>query len=121
MQENTDFSSILQWIPCIVYNFNNKNLIVFEDSIIYKGDLLLVASWISIPQLPPTIVLILSKKELSFLKWLFLLSTPAKLNLDRVIVQRSFGYTHDYFTSNQMECINVKLFKQLKDCAICIS
>ena len=63
MQENTDFSSILQWIPCIVYNFN-KNLITFEDSIIYKGDLLLVASWISIPQLPPTTVLILSKKEI---------------------------------------------------------
>ena len=49
------------------------------------------------------------------------------LNLDRVIVQRSFEHslkkltTIDYLTNDQMECIDVKLVKQLKGCAICVS
>ena len=41
-----------------------------------------------------------------------------------MVVQRSFGHSYkksttiDYFTNDQMKCINMKLVKQLKDCAI---
>ena len=50
-----------------------------------------------------------------------------KLNLDRVIVQRSFRHslkkltTINYLINDQMECTYIKLVEKLKDCAICIS
>ena len=50
-----------------------------------------------------------------------------KLNLDCVIFQRSFGHslkkltTIDYLNNDHMECIEVKLVRQLKDCTICVS
>ena len=59
--------------------------------------------------------------------YVIVFSFHPKLNLDRLVVQRSFACsfkkltTIDYLTNGQMECINSKLVSQLKDYAICVN
>ena len=63
-----------------------------------------------------------AEKNVFVVSYVIVFAFNPKLNLDRVIIQRSFGHslktskTIDYLTSGEMECINVKLVKQLKDC-----
>ena len=67
------------------------------------------------------------QKKMFVVSYVIVFVFHPKLNLDCVIAQRNFGHslknltTIDYLTSHQMECVNVKLVKQLKDCAICVS
>ena len=67
------------------------------------------------------------QKNMFLVSYVIVFTFLPKLNLHCRTVQRSFGHslkkltTIDYLASDQMECINVKLVKQLKDCAICVS
>ena len=67
------------------------------------------------------------EKKMFVVSYVIVFDFHPKLNLDRVIFQRSFGHslkkltTIYYLSNDQMECIDVKLVKKLKDCAICVS
>ena len=57
----------------------------------------------------------------------FMSAFRPKLNLNRVIIQRSFGHsllklaTAEYLTEDQPNFVHKDLIKQLKDCAINVS
>ena len=104
-------------IPGIVYNFNNKNLISFEDNIIYKGDLPLV-TYMGFETTATTDNCFNPEQTKMFaVSCVIVFVFHPKLNLDRVIAQRSFGNsikkltTIDYLINDQMECIDIKSVK----------
>ena len=96
----------------------------FEDNIGYKGDLPLVAYKDYEATAPTDSCFNPEQKRIFVVSYVIVFAFYPKINLDSVVVQRSFGHSYkksttiDYFTNDQMKCINMKLVKQLKDCAI---
>ena len=114
-------------IPGIVYNFNNQNLVTFEDNLGYKGDLPVVA-YIDFETTAPTNSCFDPKQKKMFVVlYVIIFSFHPKLKMNRIIIQRSFGHsleqltTINYLTNNQMPFININLVKQLKDWALEVS
>ena len=95
----------------------------FEDSIRYKGDLPLVAN-MDFETTAPTENCLNPEQKMFIVSYVVIFAFHPKLNLEHVVVQRSFGRTYkkltiiDYLTNNQTVSINIELVKQLKDCAI---
>ena len=112
----------------IVYNFNNQNLVTFEDNLGYKGDLPVIA-YISLETTASTDSCFDPEQKKMFVvsyviilvSYVIILAFHPKLKMDRVIIQRSFGHsleqltTIDYLANGQMSFVDVKLIKQLKD------
>ena len=114
-------------VPGIVYNFNNQNLVTFEDNLGYKGDLPVVA-YIDFETTAPTNSCFDPKQKKMFVVlYVIIFSFHPKLKMNRIIIQRSFGHsleqltTINYLTNNQMPFININLVKQLKDCSLEVS
>ena len=67
------------------------------------------------------------QKKMFVVSYTIVFAFHSKLNLNRVVLQTSFGHSYKklttiiYFTNDQMEFVNIKLIKQLKDCAIHVS
>ena len=114
-------------IPGVVYGFNNKNLISFEDNIVCKGDLTPDAYMDFETTSPTNLGCSPEQKNMLIVSYVIVFAFHRKLNFNHVIVQRSFMHsfkkltTIDHLTSDQMECIYVKLVNQLKDYTICVS
>ena len=94
-------------VPGIVYNFNNQNLVTFEDNLGYKGDLPVVA-YIDFETTAPTDSCFdPEQKKMFVVSYVIILAFHPKLKMDRVIIQRSFGHsleqlaTIDYLTNVQ--------------------
>ena len=105
----------------IVYDFNNQNLVTFEDNLGYKGDLPVVA-YIDLETTAPTDSCFdPAQKKMFGVSYVIILAFHPKLKMDRVIIQRSFGHsleqftTIDYLANDQMSFVGVKLIKQSKD------
>ena len=77
----------------IVYIFNNKNLISFEDNIIYKGDLSLVAYMDFETTAPTDNCINPAQRKMFVFSYVIVFAFYPKLNFDRVIVQRGFGHS----------------------------
>ena len=114
-------------VPSIVSNFNNQNLVTFEDNLGYKGNLP-VAAYIDFETTAPTDSCFdPEQKKMFIVSYVIILAFHAKLKVDRVIIQRSFGHslqqltTIDYLTNDQMSFVDVKLIKQLKDSTLEVS
>ena len=110
-----------------MYNFNIQNLVSFEDNFGYKGDLP-IAVHIDFETIGPTgDCFNLELKRMFVVPYVIVFAFHPKLNLDCVILQRSFGHSYkklttiNYWTNDQMEYMNIKLVKQLKDCTINVS
>ena len=95
-----------------------------EDSLVFKGDLPVVA-YIDFETIAPTNCCFDPKQKKMFVvSYVIILAFHPKLKMDRVIIQRSFGHslqqltTIDYLTNDQMSFVNIKLMKQLKDFAL---
>ena len=95
-------------IPGIVYNFTNQNLVSFEVNIGNKGDLPLVA-YMDFETTPSVKHFLTPQQNKMFVvSYTFIFAFHPKLNLNRVIVQRSFGHsllklaTVDYLTEDQL-------------------
>ena len=130
VEKNNNFEKHIECcsrILGVIYNFNNKNLIGFEGNIIYKDNLPLVAYMNFETTVPTDNCFNPEQKKMFAVFYVIVFAFYPKLNLDCVIVQRSFGQspknltTIDYLNNDHMECIDVKLVKQSKDCAICVS
>ena len=91
----------------------------FEDNIRYKGDLLLVAYMDFETNAPTDNYFNPEQKRISYI---IVFAFHPKLNFDHLVVQRIFKHSYkklttiDYLTNDQMECLNIKLVKQLKYC-----
>ena len=111
-------------VPDIVYNFNNQNLVTFEDNLGYKGDLPVVAYIDFETSTPTDSCFDPEQKKMFVMSYVVMLAFHPKLKMDRVIIQRSFGHslqqltTIDYLTNDQMSFVNIKLIKQMKYSAL---
>ena len=110
-------------IPGIVYNFSNQNLVTFEDNLKYKGDLPLVIYFGYETTAPTDNCFNPEQKEMFVVSYVMIVAFHPELKLNRIIVECSFAHsfqkltTIDYFTNDQMNFVNVKVIKQLKDAA----
>ena len=111
-------------IPGIVYSFNNKNLMTFEDNLGYKGDLSVVA-FIDFETTAPTDSCFdPEQKRMFVVSYVVVLAFHPTLKMNRIIIQHSFGHSLEkltatgYLTNDQMSFVDVKLVKQLKDSAL---
>ena len=110
-------------IPGIVYNFSNQNLVTFEDNLKYKGDLPMFIYFDYETTAPTDNCFDPEQKEMFVVSYVMIVAFHPELKLNRIIVIRSFAYsfqkltTIDYFTNDQMNFVDVKVIKQLKDAA----
>ena len=99
----------------------------FEDNIGNKGDLPLGAYINFETTAPEENFLIPGQKKMFVVSYTLIFDFHPKLNLNRVIVQRSFDNslsklaTVDYLTEDQLKFVDKDLTNQLKDCAINVS
>ena len=124
-----DIKNILknvQKIPGVVYNFTSQNPVSFEDNIGNKGDLPLVA-YMDFETTAPAENFLNPKQNTMFVvSYSLIFAFHPKLNLNSVVVQRSFGHSLlklsaiDYLTGDQLEFVDKDLVQQLKQCAISV-
>ena len=80
-------------VPGIVYNFDNQNLVTFEDNLGYKGDLPEVA-YIDFETTAPTDSCFDSEQKKMFVvSYIIILAFHPKLKMNRVTIQHSFGHS----------------------------
>ena len=73
-------------VPEIIYNFNNQNLVSFENNFGYKGDLPVVA-YIELETTAPTDACFdPEQKQMFVISYVIIPTFHPKLNIDRVIV-----------------------------------
>ena len=111
-------------VPWIIYNFNNQNLLSFDDNFGYKGDLAIVA-YIDFETTASTDAYFdPGQKQVFVVSYVIILAFHPKLNIDRVFVQHSVGHSLEKLTSlnylknDQIAFIDISLIKQLTDAAI---
>ena len=99
----------------------------FEDNIGNKGDLPLVAYINFETTAPAENFLIPGQKKMFVVSYTLIFDFHPKLNLNRLIAQRSFDNslsklaTVDYLTEDQLKFVDKDLINQLKDCVINVS
>ena len=110
-------------VPRIIYNFNNKNLITFEDNFKSEGDMPM-AMYFDFETTAPTDNCFNPKQKKMFvMSHVLIVAFHLHLNLRKIIVQRSYRHSLeqlimiDYLTNDQMSFIDVTLVKQLNDIA----
>ena len=110
-------------IPGIVYNFNNQNLISYQDNFNAKGDVPFVV-YFEFENTSPTFNFGDPEQNKMFVvSYVMIVAFHPKLDLDRIIIQRSFAHsieqltTLDYFTREQLSFVDSSLIKILKDMA----
>ena len=108
-------------IPGDMYNFADQNLVSFEDNISNKGDLPLVAYYMDFKTTAPADnCLNPEQKNMFVVLCTLIFAFHPKLNLKRIVVQRSFGYplsklaTIDYLTIECIDNISAAI-KKLRD------
>ena len=80
-------------IPGIVYNFNNQNLICYQDNFNAKGDVLFVI-YFDFETTAPTFNFADPEQKKKFVvSYLMIVAFHPKLNLDRIIIQRSYAHS----------------------------
>ena len=107
--------------PGVNYNFNNQNLTSYQDNFNAKGDVPLLVYFDF-----ETTALTFSDPEqqkMLVVSYVMIVAFHPKLNLDRIIIQRSFSHsleqltTLDYFTREQILYDDWGIIKMLKDMA----
>ena len=106
-----------------VYNVDTQNLITFEENLKLKRDMPLTA-YIDFETTAPTDDYLDPEcNKMNVVSYVIILAFHPKLNLPRVIIERSFAHSLDrlcqidYLTSEQLQYKDMITLKQLKDCA----
>ena len=114
-------------VPDVIYNFNTQSLISFEDSFHAKGDLPFVI-YFSFETTAPTDNCFDPKQKTMFVvSYVMIVAFHPDLKLDKIIIQRSYVHaieqltSLEYFSQDQIKCINKDLAIQLKDIAFEVS
>ena len=109
-------------MPGIIYSFNNKKLITFEDNFKSKGEVLMTM-YFDFETTAPTDNCFDPEPKKKAMSYVLIVTFHSHLNHRKIIVQRSYGHSLEqltrinYLTNDQMSSIDIKLIKQLKDVA----
>ena len=110
-------------IPGFIHNFNNQNLISCQDNFNVKGDFLFVV-YFDFETTTSTFNFLDPGQQKMFVVWyVMIVAFHPKLNLDRIIIQRSFAHsleqltTLDYFTRQKILYVDSSIIKMLEDMA----
>ena len=109
--------------PEVVYNFNNQNLISYQDNFHAKGDVPFLIYFDFETTAPTDNCLDPEQKKMFVVSYVMIVAFNPELNLERIIIQRSFAHSIDqltslnYFTREQITFIDQSLIKMLKDMA----
>ena len=109
--------------PGVVYNFNNQCLISYQDNFGDKGDLPFVIYFDFETTAPTDNCLGPEQKKMLLVSYVMIVAFHPALQLDRIIVYRSFAHsleeltTLEYLTREQITFIEPHLISMLKDMA----
>ena len=114
-------------VPGVIYNFNTKSLISFQENFSSKGDLPFVLYFDFETAAPTDNIFDPKQKKMFVVSYVLIVAFHQLLNLNRIIIQR--GYWHSleelttikYFNNDQMKFIDLQTLNQLKDIAINVS
>ena len=93
----------------MIYNFDNQNLISYQDNFRAKGDIPLVVYFDFV------------------VSYVTIVAFHPELKLNRIVIQRNYTHSKDqltslnYFTQEQISFIDHTLLKMLKDMAFDVS
>ena len=113
--------------PGVIYNFNNQNLVSYQDNFHAKGDFLFVVYFVYETTEPTDNCLDPEQKKMFVVSYVMIVAFHPELNLDRIITYQSFAHTVeqlttlDYFSREQIGFIDPYLIKMLKDMAFEVS
>ena len=109
--------------PGVVYNFNNQNLIRYQDNFLAKAEVPFVIYFDFKATAPTDNCLDPEQKKMFVDSYVMTVAFNPELNLGRIKIQRSLAHSIeqftslDYFTREQITCIDQSLIKMLKDMA----
>ena len=114
-------------VPGVIYNFHTQSLISFEDNLHAKGDLLCVIYFDFETTAPTGNCFDPKQKTMFVVSYVMMVAFHPDLKLDKIIIQRSYVHaieqltSLEYFSQDQIKCINKDLAIQLKDIAFEVS
>ena len=85
--------------PGVVYNFNNQNLISYQDNFHAKGDVPFVIYFDFETTAPTDNCLDPEQKKMFVVSYVMIVAFHPELKLDRIIIQRSFAHSIEQLTS----------------------
>ena len=83
--------------PGVVYNFNNQNLISYQDNFHAKGDVPFVIYFDFETTAPTDNCLDLKQKKMFVVLYVMVVAFNPELNLESIIIQISFANSIDQF------------------------
>ena len=107
-------------VPGVMYSFNTKSLISFEDNFHAKGDLPFVLSFDFETTVPTDNCSDPEQKKMFFVSYFITVTFHPALNLNRIIIQRRYVHSIDqltslnYFSVELMKFFNLEIIRQLK-------
>ena len=107
--------------PGVIYNFNNQNLVSYQDNFHAKGDVPFVVYFDYETTAPTDNCLDPEQKQMFVVSHVMIVAFHPELKLDRIIIYWSFAHnfeqltTLDYFSCEQIGFIDPYLIKMLKD------
>ena len=107
----------------VIYNFNTQSLLSFEDHFHAKGDLPFVIYFDFETTAPTNNCFDPKQKTMFVASYVMIVAFHSELKLDKIIIQRSYVHaieqltSLEYFSQDQIKCINKELVIQLKDIA----
>ena len=113
--------------PGVIYSFTNQSLISYEDNFKAKGDLRFVVYFDFETTAPTDNYLDPEQRKMFVVSYVMIVAFHPALNLDRVIICRSFAHTLDqlsnidYLTRERTDFIDSYLIHMLKDCVCEVS
>ena len=110
--------------PGYIYNFNTQSLITFEENLKYNCDIPLTA-YIDFETTAFTDdCLVPENAKMFVVSYVIIFTFHSEQDIDKVITERSFGYSEynltslNYLTVDQLNFKNNKTLLQLRDCAL---
>ena len=113
--------------PGVIYNFTNQSPISYEDNFKAKGDLPFAVYFDFETTAPTDNCLDPEQRKMFVVSYVMIVAFHLALNLERVIIYRSFAHTLDqlssvdYLSREQIGFIDSYFIHMLKDCACEIS
>ena len=107
-------------VPGVAYNFNNQNLISYQDNFNAKGNVPFVVYFDFETTAPTFNYLDQEEQKMFVVSYVMIVAFNPKLDLDCIIIQRSFAHsieqlkTLDLFTREQSSYVENELIKMLK-------
>ena len=109
--------------PGVFYNFNNQNLISYQDNFYAKVDVPFAIYFDFETTAPTDNCLDPEQKKMFVVSYVMIVAFNPELKLDRIIIHRSFTHSVEqltslnYFTREQITFIDQSLITMLKDMA----